>query len=117
MSETAAGDSGVARKLVGTLSMSIDTAALGPFVEAMLEASGVEVTPDMVEMMMGLMAEEFATAESTVIDEEITLAPGETMPWVICDELGSEPEASPAASDDAGMEADPMAEPEASPAS
>jgi hypothetical protein len=62
---------------------------------------------------MGLMAEEFATAESTVIDEEITLAPGETMPWVICDELGSEPEASPAAS----MEADPMAEPEASPAS
>jgi hypothetical protein len=104
-------------KLVGTLSMSVDTAALGPLVEGLLAASGVEVTPDMVEMMMGLMAEEFATTESTVIDEEITLAPGEMMPWVICDELGSEPEASPAASDDAGMEADPMAEPEASPAS
>jgi hypothetical protein len=104
-------------KLVGTLSMSVDTTALGPLVEGLLEASGVEVTPDMVEMMMGLMAEEFATTESTVIDEEITLAPGETMPWVICDELGSEPEASPAASADAGMEADPMADPEASPAS
>lgn len=104
-------------KLVGTLSMSIDTAALQPLVEGLLAASGVEVTPDMVDMMMGLMAEEFATSESTVIDEEITLAPGETMPWVICDVLGTEPEASPSASAEAGMATDPMAEPEASPAS
>ena len=65
-------------------------------------------------MMTGMLASEF-TAETTDIDEEITLVPGETMPWLICDELGGSADASPAASGDPAM-ADPMASPEASPA-
>ncbi len=100
--------------LAGTISMDIDTTALAPFIEGLLAATGQEVTPDMVEMMTGLLASEF-TAESTSIDEEITLVPGETMPWLVCDELGGTAEASPAASGDPAV-SDPMASPEASPA-
>ena len=88
-------------KLVATMSMDIDTEALAPFIEGLLAATGQEVTPDMVEMMTGMIASEF-TAETTDIDEEITLVPGEAMPWLICDELGgSTAEASPAASPEA----------------
>jgi hypothetical protein len=88
-------------KLVATMSMGIDTEALAPFIEGLLAATGQEVTPDMVEMMTGMIASEF-TAETTDIDEEITLVPGEAMPWLICDDLGgSTPEASPAASPEA----------------
>ena len=101
-------------KLLATMSMSIDVEALAPFIEGMLAATGQEVTPDMVEMMTGMLATEFA-AESTDIDEEITLVPGDTMPWLICDELGGTADASPAASGDPAM-TDPMASPEASPA-
>ena len=41
--------------------------------------------------------------------------PGDTMPWLICDELGGSADASPAASGDPAV-TDPMASPEASPA-
>jgi hypothetical protein len=107
-------DSEAVVKLMATMSMSIDSAALAPFIEGLLAATGQEVTPDMVEMMTGMLASEFA-AETTDIDEEITLVPGDTMPWLICDELGGTADASPAASGDPSV-ADPMASPEASPA-
>ena len=85
-------------KLVATMSMGIDTEALAPFIEGLLAATGQEVTPDMVEMMTGMLASEFS-AETTDIDEEITLVPGEAMPWLICSELGGgDAEASPGAS-------------------
>jgi hypothetical protein len=98
--------------LLGTLSTSLDTEALAPFIESLLEASGEEVTPEVVEMMTGMLAAEFA-AEVTAIDEEITLAPGELMPWLICDELGAEP--SPEPSPSASPEPSPSASPEPSP--
>ena len=100
--------------LAGTISMDIDLAALAPFIEGLLAATGQEVTPDMVTMMTELLASEF-TAESTPIDDEITLVPGEAMPWLICDELGGTTVASPAASGEPSM-TDPMASPAASPA-
>jgi hypothetical protein len=76
-------------KLVATMSMGLNADALAPFIESMLAASGQEVTPDMVEMMTGMLSSEFV-AESTDIDEEITLVPGDTMAWLICDELGAD---------------------------
>jgi hypothetical protein len=95
-------DSEAVVKLVATMSMGIDTEALAPFIEGLLAATGQEVTPDMVEMMTGMLASEFA-AETTDIDEEITLVPGEAMPWLICSELGGgDAEASPSASPSAG---------------
>ena len=100
--------------LAGTISMDIDAAALAPFIEGLLAASGQDVTPDMVTMMTDLLASEF-TAESTPIDDEITLVPGEAMPWLICDELSGTTEVSPAASGEPSL-TDPMASPEASPA-
>ena len=69
--------------------MNVDAEALGPFIAAMLaQATGLEGSPDpaMVEMMTGMIASEF-TAQATTLDEEITLVPGETMPWVVCDEV------------------------------
>ena len=72
----------------GSLSMDIDAAAMVPFIEALLEMSGMEVTPETVEMFSGMMMSEFE-AESTEISEEITLVPGEDGGWLICDELGA----------------------------
>jgi hypothetical protein len=117
-------DSEAVVKLAATLSMSIDSEALAPFIMSMLGATGLQGSPDpgaspdpamlaMIAMMTDTITSEL-TAETTDIDEEITLVPGETMPWLICDELGGA-DASPAASGDPAM-ADPMASPEASPA-
>ena len=75
-------------KLEGSLSMDIDVEAMAPFIEALVEMSGLEVTPETVEMFSGLMMSEFE-AESTEISEEITLVPGEAMAWVVCSELGA----------------------------
>ena len=47
----------------------------------------------MVEMMTSMLRRQFAIG-STDIDDEITLVPGETMPWLICDAFG-EPARSP----------------------
>jgi hypothetical protein len=106
-------------KLVGTISMGIDTEALAPFVLSILSAVAPEASPEasldptMVATMTDAIASEF-TAETTDINEEITLVPGESMPWVICSQLGDSADASPAASGE--PVADPMASPEASPA-
>ncbi len=75
-------------KLEGSMSMDIDVEAMAPFIEALVEMSGLEVTPETVEMFSGLMMSEFE-AESTEISEEITLVPGEAMAWVVCSELGA----------------------------
>jgi hypothetical protein len=76
-------------ELVASMTMDVDAEAMGPFVGVMLEMSGMPITDENVEMFTGLMLAEFE-AESTDISEEITLVPGETMPWVICDELGAD---------------------------
>lgn len=75
-------------KLDASMSMDIDTEAMVPFIEALLEMIGTEVTPEQVELFSGMMLSEFE-AESTDLSEEITLVPGESMAWVVCDELGS----------------------------
>ncbi len=82
--------------LVGSLSISLDPTAMAPFVEAMLAAQGMEVTPDMVAMMTGMLAGQLGS-EAIDISDEVTLVPGESMPWVICDDLGagSEPSSVP----------------------
>jgi hypothetical protein len=86
-------------KLVATLSMSVDAEKLAPFVASMIASTtGLEGSPDpaMIEGMTAMIASSLADATDTTIDEEITLVPGEAMPWVICDQLGGD--ASPAAS-------------------
>jgi hypothetical protein len=82
--------------LVGSLSISLDPTAMAPFVEAMLAAQGMEVTPDMVAMMTGMLAGQLGSGAIDISDE-VTLVPGESMPWVICDELGtgSQPSSEP----------------------
>jgi hypothetical protein len=72
----------------GSMSMDIDAEAMVPFIEALLEMSGMEVTPETVEMFSSMMMSEF-TPETTVISEEITLVPGEAMAWLVCSELGA----------------------------
>jgi hypothetical protein len=87
--------------IVGTMNMGIDVEALTPFITTMLEASGQEVTEDMVEMMTAMMATQIAEEEmSEEIDEEITLVPGESMAWVVCDELGGDDDMSDDSMDD-----------------
>ena len=73
--------------MMGSMSLSINEEALPPLIETLLEATGQEVTPDMVDMVGGMMMSEFE-AEATDISTEITLVRGETMPWLICRALG-----------------------------
>ena len=76
-------------RVVATMTFGIDTEAMGPFIEALLAATGQEVTPDMVTMMTGMMASQFE-GETQTIDEMITLKRGEDGSWLICDELGGD---------------------------
>jgi hypothetical protein len=75
-------------QLEGSLSMDINAEAMLPFIEALVEMSGMEVTPENLEMFSSLMLSEFQ-AEETTISEQITLVPGEARPWVVCSELGA----------------------------
>ena len=72
--------------MTGSMSMDINADALAPFIEALLGTMGEEITPDMLEMFTGMMIAEFE-AQSDDISAEITLVPGETMPWVVCSDL------------------------------
>ena len=72
----------------GSMTMDIDAEAMVPFIQALLEMSGMEATPETIEMFSGMMMSEFE-AESTEISEEITLVPGEDGGWLICDQLGA----------------------------
>jgi hypothetical protein len=81
-------DSEALVQLEGSLSMELNAEAMVPFIEALVEMSGMDVTPETVEMFSGLMLSEFQ-AEETAISEQITLVPGEAMPWVVCSELGA----------------------------
>lgn len=75
-------------RLVATMSMDIVPENLVPLIEILLEMSGMPVDADTVEMFTGMMLADFE-AETTAIDEEITLVPGDEMAWVICSELGA----------------------------
>ena len=98
-------------RLEGSMSMDVNADALVPFIEALLEASGMDVTEESVTMFTDLMMSEFQ-AETTDILEEITLVPGETRPWLICSELGSISDEEMAEDDmaDDGMTEDDMSD-------
>jgi hypothetical protein len=72
--------------VAGTLSMDIDSEAIVPFVESMIEASGLEVDESTVEMFMTIVASEF-TPMSESIEGDIELVAGEERPWLICGDL------------------------------
>ena len=93
--------------LEGSLSMGIDIEVLTPFIESLLVASGMEVTPEMVDQMSGMMAAQFE-AETLEISEEVRVVPGEDGRWLVCDELGSDDMAEDDMADD--MAEDDMAE-------
>lgn len=75
-------------RVVATLAMNVDVPALEPLIVAILEMSGQEVTPDMIDMVSGMMASEIA-GETLDISEEIVVVPNEDGTWgKICSELG-----------------------------
>ena len=86
-------------KVQGSLSMDIDVDAMGPFIdsmgpyiESMMEASGMEVTPETVDMFTGLIKSQLLSSfqpEVTDIDAEITMVPGEDGTWLVCSDLGA----------------------------
>ena len=72
-------------RVVGSMTMDLNEEALMPFVEAVIEMSGMEVDEATTDMFMSIIVSEFE-AESANIDSEITLVPGETG-WLICSDL------------------------------
>jgi hypothetical protein len=100
--------------VAGTLSMDIDTEAIVPFVESMIEASGLEVDETTVEMFMNIVASEF-TAMSESIEGDIELVAGESRPWLICGDLdfggATEDSPAPVASAVPAAEASPVVSP------
>lgn len=77
--------------LEGTMSMGVNAEALTPFIEALVDMSGMEVTDENIEMFSAMMMAEFE-AESEDISEEISLVLGEDGSWLINSELGGDDE-------------------------
>ena len=73
-------------QVTGSMAMDIDPEAMVPFVEAIIEMSGMEADEATVQMFMGMITAEFE-AESEELDGEVTLVPGEQMAWLICSDL------------------------------
>jgi hypothetical protein len=75
--------------LTGSVAMDIDVEKLTPFITAILESFGAEVTPELVEEMTAQMIAEMGdVSQAEDISAEITLVPGEAMAWLICSDLG-----------------------------
>ena len=72
--------------VVGSMAMEVDPEPLVPFIEGIIEMSGMEPDEATVNMFMGMMMSEIEI-ESEDIDTEITLVPGEEMAWLICSDL------------------------------
>jgi hypothetical protein len=72
-------------RVVGSMAMDLDQEALVPFVEAVIEMSGMEVDDATVEMFMSIVASEFE-AQAETIDGDVTLIPGDDG-WLICSDL------------------------------
>lgn len=73
-------------RIAGSMAMDIDVEALVPFIEAVIEMSGLEADEATVDMFTGMMTAEFE-AQAEDIDGEVTLVPGEEMAWLICSDL------------------------------
>ncbi|MGD8486041.1 MAG: hypothetical protein PVG27_10295 [Chloroflexota bacterium] len=73
-------------QVVGSMAMDIDPEPLMPFIETVIEMSGMEADEDTMNMFMGMMMAEFE-AQAEDIDGEVTLVPGEERAWVICSDL------------------------------
>jgi hypothetical protein len=71
--------------VVGSMSMDIDQEALVPFVETIIEMSGMEADEATIEMFMTIVASEFE-AESEEFDDDISLVRGDDG-WLICSDL------------------------------
>jgi hypothetical protein len=103
--------------VVGSMAMDLDEEALVPFVEAIIEMSGMEVDEATVQMFMGIVASEFE-AQAETIDADITLVPGDNG-WLICsaldfgdssmsgDDATADSTADTSMSDDTGSDASP----------
>ena len=76
--------------VIGSMGMDLDPEALVPFVEDVIEMSGMEVDEATVQMFMGIIASEFE-AQSETIDAEVTLVPGDNG-WLICSDLDFSPD-------------------------
>jgi hypothetical protein len=86
-------------QLEGSMAMDINTEALTPFIEALIEMSGMEADPETVEMFSGMMLAEFE-GQAEDISEAITLVPGTDLAWLVCSELGADDEAVDPMSED-----------------
>ena len=82
-------DSEAVVAVTGSMAMDIDPAPLVPFIESVIEMSGMEADEATVDMFMGMMLAEFE-AQAEDIDGEVTLVAGEegsAMAWLICSDL------------------------------
>ncbi len=86
LTETSATDDEVVFDMTGQMTVDINPDAAGPFIAAVLEASGQEVTDDLVEMMTGMMASQFA-AEPQDISSEVVVARDADGSWGVCSDL------------------------------
>lgn len=95
--------------VVATLTISMDEEAAKAFIAQVLEGQGMEVTDEMVAMLLPQLMAEFSEGQDLSEDSiEVILEDGV---WVVCEDLGSnDSDPSPAPS------GAPVASPEASPA-
>ncbi len=72
-------------RVAGSMAMDLDQDALVPFVEVIIEMSGMEADEATLAMFMDIVASEFE-AEAQDLDGDVTLVPGDAG-WVICSDL------------------------------
>jgi len=89
-----------------TLTIAMDEAAAVVFVTQLLEGQGIAVTDEMLAMVLPELAAQFGEGEDLSEQVEMVFEEGH---WLVCEELGDDAEASPAAS------VDPLASPVTSP--
>jgi hypothetical protein len=84
-------------RLEGSLTTGLDATKLAPLAEAMLAATGQEVTTEAVEELISTLT--LDSSPSTIdIAEEIDMSPDGAGGWVVCDLLSGGDTSSPGAS-------------------
>lgn len=94
--------------VTATMTISMEEEGAKAFIAQVLEGQGMEVTDEMIAMLLPQLMAEFESGQDMSQEGvEVILENGV---WVVCEDLGDGADASPAPS------GEPMASPEASPA-
>ena len=96
--------------VVATMTIALDEAAAAAFIGQILEAQGMEVSDEMIAMLLPELTAQFSEGEDLTEQVEVVLEEGR---WLVCEDLGDDSDASPSPAASGAPMASPMASPAA----